>query len=143
MKGLPVDSPSRPHARLRPEIDDLEESKIVEVWQLGLGRTDLIRLWVGESDVVTPPFIRQAAAAALEAGHTFYSYKRGEPELRETLAAYINRLHGTPARPLPVNSDRITVTSAGMNASRPLCSKPTHPPCTVISPTPCSSIVSV
>ena len=35
------------------------------------------------------------------------------------------------------------VAPAGMNASRPLCSNPTHPPWTVISPTPCSSIVSV
>jgi len=93
----------------------LEESKIVEVWQLGLGRKDLIPLWVGESDVVTPAFIRNAAQAALEAGHTFYSYKRGEPELRETLARYISRLHGTPERPTPVTEDRVTVTSAGMN----------------------------
>lgn len=106
---------ARAHAKLRPEIDALEESKIVEVWQLGLGRKDLIPLWVGESDVVTPPFIRKAAGDALEAGHTFYSYKRGEPELRETLATYISGLHGTPERPKPVLSDRITVTSAGMN----------------------------
>lgn len=105
----------RQPAKLRRRINELEESKIVEVWQLGLGRKDLIPLWVGESDVVTPKFIADAAADAIKAGHTFYSYKRGEPELRETLAQYINRLHGTPERPQPVTSDRITVTSAGMN----------------------------
>jgi len=93
----------------------LEESKIVEVWQLGFGRKDLIPLWVGESDLVTPPFIRQAASKALEEGRTFYSHKRGEPPLREALLGYTNRLYGTPGRPAPVDLDRIFVTSAGMN----------------------------
>src|SRR5262249_15030016 len=79
-------------ARLRPQIEELEESRIVEVWQLGFGRPNLIPLWVGESDMVTPAFIRHAAAEALEAGRTFYSYKRGEPELRDELTRYMNRL---------------------------------------------------
>ncbi len=110
------DATPRLRAELRSQINELEESKIVEVWQLGLGREGVIPLWVGESDVVTPEFIRRAAAEGLAAGRTFYSYKRGEPELREALSAYINRLHGTPERPAPVAADRITVTSAGMNA---------------------------
>ena len=105
----------RRQARIRSQIQELEESKIVEVWQLGFGRKNLIPLWVGESDLVTPPFIRQAAARALEEGRTFYSHKRGEPPLREALTAYTNRLYGTPARPRPVELDRIFVTSAGMN----------------------------
>lgn len=109
------DATLRAEAKLRSKINELEESKIVEVWQLGLGRKGVIPLWVGESDIVTPAFIRRAAAQALEAGHTFYSYKRGEPELRAALGAYINRLHGTPQRPAPVGEGRITVTSAGMN----------------------------
>jgi aspartate/methionine/tyrosine aminotransferase len=93
----------------------LEESKIVEVWQLGFGHKNLIPLWVGESDLVTPPFIREAAAKALEEGRTFYSHKRGEPPLREALVSYANRLYGTKARPAPVDLDRVFVTSAGMN----------------------------
>jgi aspartate aminotransferase len=102
-------------AKLRPQIENLVESQIVEVWQLGFGRQNLIPLWVGESDMVTPAFIRHAAAKALEEGHTFYSYKRGEPELRDELTRYMNRHHGTPERPAPVTTDRVTVTSAGMN----------------------------
>ena len=102
-------------SKIRSQIKDLEDSKIVEVWQLGFGRKNLIPLWVGESDLTTPDFIRKAATAALEAGHTFYSHKRGEPALREALTAYVNRLHGTPDRPRPVGIDRVTVTSAGMN----------------------------
>jgi aspartate/methionine/tyrosine aminotransferase len=105
----------RRHARIRSQIEALEESKIVEVWQLGFGRQNLIPLWVGESDLVTPPFIRQAANKALEEGRTFYSHKRGEPSLREALLGYTNRLYGTPERPDPVGLDRIFVTSAGMN----------------------------
>jgi aspartate/methionine/tyrosine aminotransferase len=105
----------RRSARIRSQIEALEESKIVEVWQLGFGRPNLIPLWVGESDLVTPPFIRQAAGKALEEGRTFYSHKRGEPPLREALLGYTNRLYGAPGRPAPVDLDRIFVTSAGMN----------------------------
>lgn len=113
MTASPV-APRRP-AKIRSQIHALEESKIVEVWQLGFDHKNLIPLWVGESDLVTPPFIRQAATRALEEGRTFYSHKRGEPPLRDALLAYTNRLYGTAARPRPVALDRIFVTSAGMN----------------------------
>ncbi|MGQ0677882.1 MAG: pyridoxal phosphate-dependent aminotransferase [Rhodospirillales bacterium] len=113
MTAAPV-APRR-HAKIRSQIEALEESKIVEVWQLGFGRKDLIPLWVGESDLVTPPFIRHAAARALEEGRTFYSHKRGEPPLRAALTTYTNRLYATPGRPEPVELERIFVTSAGMN----------------------------
>ena len=105
----------RVSAKIRGPIGDLEESKIVEVWQLGFGRKNLIPLWVGESDMATPKVVRDAATRALEEGHTFYSHKRGEPKLREALARYTNRLYATPDRPQPVTVDRIMVTSAGMN----------------------------
>lgn len=113
MTAAPV-APRRP-APLRSQIQALEESKIVEVWQMGFDRKNLIPLWVGESDLVTPPFIRRAATKALEEGRTFYSHKRGEPPLRDALVSYTNRLYATPARPRPVDIDRIFVTSAGMN----------------------------
>ncbi len=98
-------------AMLRPEIDALPDSQIVEVWKMGFEIPDVIGLWVGEGDIPTPQFICDAAAAAFKAGHTFYTYKRGIPALREALARYHSRISGKP-----VASDRITVTSAGMNA---------------------------
>lgn len=96
---------------LRPEIESLESSKIVELWQLGFGRGDLVPLWVGEGDVPTPDFICRATTDALAAGKTFYTHKRGLPELRAALADYHRAVHGAD-----LGDDRISVTSAGMNA---------------------------
>ncbi|RDD60227.1 aminotransferase class I/II-fold pyridoxal phosphate-dependent enzyme [Ferruginivarius sediminum] len=96
---------------LRPEAETLEASKIVEVWELGFGRDDLIPLWVGEGDLPTPDFICEAATRALKDGKTFYTHKRGLPELRAAIADYTHRLYG--AR---LSDERISVTSAGMNA---------------------------
>jgi len=102
-------SPAFP-APLRPEIESLETSKILQVWSLGFGREDLIPLWVGEGDRPTPDFICEAAVAALRDGQTFYTHKRGLPELRQALADYTNGLYGTT-----VAVERLTVTSSGMN----------------------------
>lgn len=98
-----------PLAGLRPEIETLETQQIMQVSVLAMGDPDVIPLWYGESDMVTPDFIRRAAAEALEAGHTFYTHKWGIPELRETLASYSSGLYG-----VPIASERITVTSSGM-----------------------------
>src|SRR3712207_7998302 len=54
--------------------------------------TTLFRsLWAGEGDLATPPFITEAAARALAAGETFYTWQRGIPELRQALARYHTR----------------------------------------------------
>jgi aspartate/methionine/tyrosine aminotransferase len=96
---------------VRPAIEHLPESHIVAVWQLGFEVEDVVGLWVGEGDLPTPKFICDAAARALAAGETFYTYKRGLPELRQAIAAYHERLHGRP-----VDLERVIVTSAGMSA---------------------------
>jgi aspartate/methionine/tyrosine aminotransferase len=95
---------------LRPEVEGLEPSKIVELWQMGFGRAGLIPLWVGEGDLPTPEVVRRAAAQALEAGHTFYTHKRGWPELLDALDRYHGAIHGV--RP---GAERLSLTSAGMN----------------------------
>ncbi|MDT7933437.1 MAG: pyridoxal phosphate-dependent aminotransferase [Sphingomonadaceae bacterium] len=74
-------------------------------------KTSIIPLWFGESDVPTPAFIGEAAAAAIRRGETYYTFQNGTPELRETLAEYHTRLSGRA-----VGSDRITATSGGMPA---------------------------
>ena len=51
---------------IRPAIEALEPNGIGLVAMSGLGEPDLIPLWFGESDVVTPPFIREAAKQALD-----------------------------------------------------------------------------
>ncbi len=95
---------------MRTIIENLQESKIREVANAGMGRTNVLPFWFGESDEVTPEFIRQAAIESLQRGETFYSHNLGLPELREAIAQYMSGLHGTIA------SDRLAVTSGGVNA---------------------------
>ncbi|WP_022728718.1 pyridoxal phosphate-dependent aminotransferase [Fodinicurvata sediminis] len=108
-------SDSRPSfaftAPLRPEAESLEGSLIQEVWEAGFGRENLIGLWVGEGDLPTPGFICEAAIASLRAGNTFYTPKRGLPELRDSLASYHNRLLGTA-----LSAEDVTVTASGMSS---------------------------
>ncbi|WP_428425577.1 pyridoxal phosphate-dependent aminotransferase [Methylibium sp.] len=95
---------------MRDVIRQLPGSKIREVANAGLGRSDVLAFWFGEGDEATPDFIREAAVASLARGETFYSHNLGLPELREALAAYVGALHR------PVGFDRIAVTSSGVNA---------------------------
>ncbi len=95
---------------MRTTIENLQESKIREVANAGMGRADVLPFWFGESDEVTPEFIRQAAIESLQRGETFYSHNLGLPELREAIAEYMGGLHG------PIASDRLAVTSGGVNA---------------------------
>jgi aspartate/methionine/tyrosine aminotransferase len=95
---------------MRSAIQNLEESKIREVANAGMGRSDVLAFWFGESDETTPEFIREAAIESLRKGETFYAHNLGLPELRQAIAAYTSNLHGT------VKADRIAVTSGGVNA---------------------------
>ena len=95
---------------MRAAIQALPGSKIREVANAGLSRSDVLAFWFGESDEVTPEPIRQAAADALMRGETFYSHNLGLPELRQAIARYVSGLHG------PVDVDRIAVTSSGVTA---------------------------
>jgi len=55
----------------------LPPSKFVEVRRLVIGRTDLIRLELGEPDFDTPQHIKEAAIQAINEGFTHYtSYTR-------------------------------------------------------------------
>jgi aspartate/methionine/tyrosine aminotransferase len=95
---------------MRSTIADLPASKIREVANAGMGRDDVLAFWFGESDETTPAEVRDAAAASLARGETFYSQNLGLPELREALAGYVASLH--PA----VGVERIAVTSSGVSA---------------------------
>lgn len=53
---------------MRNTILNLKESKIREVANAGIGRSDVLAFWFGESDEVTPDFIRQAAIDSLHNG---------------------------------------------------------------------------
>jgi aspartate/methionine/tyrosine aminotransferase len=95
---------------MRTVIDSLPASKIREVANAAMGREDVLAFWFGESDEVTPDFVREASVASLNRGETFYAQNLGLPALREALAAYTSSLH--PA----VSAERMAVTSSGVNA---------------------------
>ncbi len=95
---------------MRDVIHQLPESKIREVANAGLGRSDVLAFWFGEGDEVTPDFIRQAAIDSLQQGETFYAHNLGLPELREAIAAHMSAHHG------PIGPERVAVTSGGVNA---------------------------
>jgi len=95
---------------MRPVIAGLPASKIREVANAGLGRSDVLAFWFGESDEATPSLVNDAAVASLRDGETFYSHNLGLPELREALAGYLSGLHRA------VDADRIAVTSSGVSA---------------------------
>jgi aspartate/methionine/tyrosine aminotransferase len=99
---------------MRQAVLSLQESMIRQVANAGLGRSDVLKFWFGESDEVTPTFIREAAARSLSEGETFYAHNLGLAELREAIAAYCSNLRCAGAA--PVGADRIAVTSGGVNA---------------------------
>jgi aspartate/methionine/tyrosine aminotransferase len=100
-----------PKDPIRPVIRDLEPSGITKVTALGLGHPEVLPLWFGETDLVTPPFIRDAAIQALEDGKTFYTNARGILPLREALRDFHKRTSGAD-----IDIARITIPGAAMLA---------------------------
>ena len=99
---------------MRQAVLNLEESMIRQVANAGIARGDVLKFWFGESDEVTPKFIRDAAALSLQNGETFYAHNLGLIELREAIAAYASGIRAQGAS--KIGADRIAVTSGGVNA---------------------------
>lgn len=97
-------------ATAREAIRNLRGSRIREVANAGIDLPDVLPFWFGESDQVTPAFIRDAASRALADGATFYTHNLGIAPLRDALSRYVGKLHGETA------AANIAVTSAGVNA---------------------------
>jgi len=101
---------------MRTTIHTLEESKIREVANAGLGRSDVLAFWFGESDEVTPDFIRQAAIDSLQQGETFYAHNLGLPALRAAVASAMSAKHPQHDNGRGLGAERIAVTSGGVSA---------------------------
>ncbi len=94
---------------IRETILSLRPNAIGEVSRTGLGDRDLIPLWFGETDLVTPEFIRDAAKKALDDGQTFYTFSGGTPALREAIRDWTERWYGVKP-----DLDRVWVSGAAM-----------------------------
>jgi aspartate/methionine/tyrosine aminotransferase len=96
---------------IRSKIRRLQPNGIGLVASEALGELDVIALWFGESDLVTPAFIREAAKQALDDGKTFYTNARGILPLRHALRDFHRRTVGAE-----IGLERITVPGAAMLA---------------------------
>ena len=96
---------------MRKIIEELESSPIRNIANSAIDNKDVIPLWFGETDIVTPKFISDSMKVALDEGHTFYTTNHGVPELVESISQYSSHLHNKI-----ISKNRIMITAAGMNA---------------------------
>lgn len=94
---------------IRPAILNMMPNAIGQVAWIGLGDPSIIPLWFGETDLVTPDFIREATKRALDDGRTFYASAGGIPALREGIRDFTTRWYG-----MTLDLDRIWVPGAAM-----------------------------
>ena len=104
-------SPGRLQPHLREKLLQIKPQPIVQIAGMALADPEVIPLHFGESDIPTAEFISRAAFDALQRGETFYTHRRGIPELRHSLSRYMSRLYDRP-----IDSERITVTPSAMQA---------------------------
>lgn len=100
-----------PKSPIRHAVRTLEPNGIALVSGTALHDPEVIALWFGESDLVTPHFIREGAKRALDEGKTFYTNARGITPLREAIRDYHRRTAGAQ-----IELERITVPGSAMLA---------------------------
>ncbi|HEY7781605.1 MAG TPA: aminotransferase class I/II-fold pyridoxal phosphate-dependent enzyme [Ktedonobacterales bacterium] len=79
---------------LAERVRAVKPSGIRKFFDIVATRPEVISLGVGEPDFVTPDAIRRAGIAAIERGDTHYTSNYGTLELREAIAAHLERLYG-------------------------------------------------
>ncbi len=92
---------------------------------------DVISLSVGEPDFDTPPHIRAAGIAAIEAGHTRYTNSDGAPELKDAIIAKFQRDNG-----LAYQRNQVLVSTGAKQTLFNLCMALIDPGDEVVIPAP-------
>lgn len=85
---------------LNKTIQDIKPSGIRKFFDIVADMPDAISLGVGEPDFDTPWAVRDEAIYSLERGRTFYTSNAGLKELREEIAAFLNRHYGLTYDPI-------------------------------------------
>jgi len=99
-------------SKFSERVQRLPPSKFAEIRRLMMGRTDVIRLELGEPDFDTPQHIKEAAIQAINEGFTHYTPTEGLRELREAVARKLKRENRIEADP----ETEILVTDGGFGA---------------------------
>ena len=97
---------------LSKRIVEIEPSGIRKFFDIVNEMEDAISLGVGEPDFDTPWHIREEGIYSLERGRTFYTSNAGLKELKEEIAAYLDRRFDLPYDP----GHEIVVTIGGSEA---------------------------
>jgi aspartate aminotransferase len=114
--------------RIKPSPSTAAADRANELRRQG---RQIVNLVVGEPDFDTPPHIREAAARAMEAGATRYTPMKGTIELRQAIAAKLQRENG-----LSYGTDEIIVTNGAKSAIYSALSATVEPDDEVIIPAP-------
>ena len=91
---LPDPPAHRRAARIAARVQAVPASGIRRFFDIIASMDEVISLGVGEPDFVTPWPIREAAIRAIEQGRTHYTSNFGLRELREAIAAALERRYG-------------------------------------------------
>ena len=97
---------------LANSILGVSPSKIRELANIAFGMDGVLRLYFGESNAPTPPFIKDAAITALQEGYTFYTHNAGLLSLRQAIADKYQELHSVHLDP----ASEVVVTASGVQA---------------------------
>ncbi|MGQ4912250.1 MAG: pyridoxal phosphate-dependent aminotransferase [Candidatus Thorarchaeota archaeon] len=97
---------------LADRTSDVPASEIRKIFNMIIGRSDILDLTVGIPDFDTPEHIKQAAKDAIEGGFTRYTHNAGYIETREAFAEKFKRDNGIDADPV----SEIMMTAGGMGA---------------------------
>ena len=98
-RPTPVNADRSGEQYLSARVRDMAPSGIRRFFDMLAEMKDVISLTIGEPDFTTPEPITRAAIDSLEAGETHYTANGGMIELREMIAADLERRHGVRYEP--------------------------------------------
>lgn len=119
---------------LNQNLSSLRRSEIRVYTNLARETPDCAMLTIGEPDLDTPPAVKAAAVAALDAGRTHYAPNQGTPELRRAIAEF------ETARGNCVSDSRVLVTVGACQALFTAMLGILNPGDEIILPTPCFNL---
>ncbi|MFX0185127.1 MAG: pyridoxal phosphate-dependent aminotransferase, partial [Candidatus Hodarchaeota archaeon] len=98
---------------LNPHVASIALSgiRIVNTWPSQISKSEWIHLNIGQPDLPTPEYIKNATKEALAKDLTRYTHIMGEDYLRNEISSYLTRHHG-----LSYNADEILVTNGDQSA---------------------------
>lgn len=118
---------------LAERVASLKPSGIRKFFDIVATMKDVISLGIGEPDFKTPEPILQAGLRSLERGETHYTSNAGVLELRQELAAHLQRLYGVIYDP----ASEIVITVGVSEALYLALTAILEPGEEVLIPTPC------